>query len=193
VSDLAFDEDAHAYTLDGVAIPSVTQILGWGSDTSRIPKYTGLRGRLVHKACELDNLSTLDESTLVAQEIDGRWVDPWPYLRAWREYARGERPYAVEHAVWGEIDGMRYAGTIDVVWPTMLDDIKTGKKPRPDEHGPQVQAYRHALEQSTHYEVMSAGCVYLREDGTHERVPYDEARHFNAFRTALARWYRDNA
>lgn len=199
---LAFDPEAHEYHLAGECIPSVTQILGFGKDRSRIPRYTALFGTLVHKACELDSLGDLDEESLVAQEIDGRWCDPWPRLRAWRSHrAQRERHgwsiIYTEIAVWGEIDGLRYAGTVDVVWSDFavkgeetrawVDDLKTGQ-PRPAEHGPQVQAYKHAYQQQYAHEVVSAGCIYLG-DGRCERKPYDEPEHFEKFRDALHRYY----
>ena len=191
------DPGGRRYELDGVVIPSVTTILGWGIDKSRIPPWTGAFGHLVHKACELDSLGLLDESTLVAQEIDGRWCVPWPRLRAWRRYTKGDRPYAVERPVWCEIDGLRYAGTIDVVWCPgrdglfAIDDIKTGKQARPSEHGPQVQAYARAWEQRMGGQVKEAACVYLRDDGP-KRVRYDEPKHLETFRAALGRWYEAN-
>lgn len=193
---LDFDEAEHAYTLGGVRIPSVTQVLSFGRDTSRIPRWTGLFGTLVHKACEYDSMGDLDESTLVAQEIDGRMCDPWPRLRAWRAYRDRQRRKVtdVELRVWGEIDGLKYAGTIDVVWgadPVVLDDLKTGQK-RPGEHGPQVQAYSWAYMHRADKDVRSAGCVYLPAEGPAVREPYDSAAHFETFRVALNRFYEAN-
>lgn len=195
--ELLFDEPTHTYTIAGKKIPSVTQVLGWGRDTSRIPRWTGLFGTLVHKACELDSLGDLDESTLVAQEIDGRLCDPWPRLRAWRKRTNGARPDAVELPVWGEIDGLAYAGMIDVVWVNerggyaTIEDIKTGQK-RPKEHGPQVAAYAVAYEQRTGRAVRDACCTYLAADETFERVIYDAAGHDETFRVALHKFYEAN-
>lgn len=190
---LEFFECAHEYHLDHVRIPSVTQVLSFGKDLSRIPRYTALFGTLVHKACELDTLGELDEDSLVAQEIDGHWCDPWPRLRAWRSCRawranRGWTVLNVELPVWGEIDGMRFAGMIDVVWSDYsVADIKTGQ-PRPAEHGPQVAAYAEALRQRSGMRVPSRGCIYLG-DGRSDHRAYDEPAHLETFKTRLRQWY----
>lgn len=203
MSGLTFDEPSHAYALDSVRIPSVTQVLSFGKDLSRIPRYTALFGTLVHSACELDTLGELDEDSLVAQGIDGHWCDPWPRLRAWQSHRNtralrnNEIVHAVEQKVWGEIDGLRFAGTIDVIWyewgrPLVVTvaDLKTGQ-PRPAEHGPQVAAYAVAYAQRKGCEVRARECIYLG-DGRSERRAYDEPAHLETFRTKLKTWYDAN-
>lgn len=208
-SELLFDDDAHEYQLrEPVArgafavrkLPSVTQILSFGKDTSRIPRWTGVFGTLVHKACEYDALGDLDESTLVAQEIDGRVCDPWPRLNAFRAWRKRDAPeiVATEQKLWGEIDGLLYAGTADLVvrmQPGDFDrntllvllDIKTGQE-RPKEHGPQVWAYSVAYEQRTGTGIDGRGCLYLRDDGA-KVEPHDDPAHLETFRVALHRWW----
>lgn len=190
---LEFFDEAHEYRLDGVKLPSVTEVLGFGKDRSRIPRYTALFGSLVHKACEYDSQDDLDPDSLVAQYIDGKWCDPWPRVLAWREYRTKQRRRVTdcELRVWGDIDGLLYGATIDVVWgadPVVIDDLKTGQK-RPAEHGPQVQAYARAYMQRTDKDVKSTGCVYLPAQGAAEREPYDSFAYYDQFRVALHRWY----
>lgn len=192
---LQFDEPSHTYTLDGAQLPSVTTVLSFGKDLSRIPRYTALFGTLCHKACELDTLGELDEDSLVAQDIDGHWLDPWPRLHAWRSCRKrraneGRTVRDVERPVWGEIDGLRFAGMIDVVWSDFsLSDLKSGQ-PRPSEHGPQVAAYGEALRQRSGMQVPSRDCIYLG-DGRSDCRRYNEEIHLDTFISALRRWYSE--
>jgi hypothetical protein len=85
-----FDAVKHIYRLGGVIIPSVTGILS----SEGIFNYSGvpeasmeaarLFGSAVHKACELWDKSTLDESTLSIPLI--------PYLTAWKKFIADFNP-----------------------------------------------------------------------------------------------------
>lgn len=63
-----FDEQTHTYRLDGVVIPSVTQVLASMSDFSWVNPAVLARkadiGRKVHKVCEWWDKDELDEETL---------------------------------------------------------------------------------------------------------------------------------
>ncbi|TBR16981.1 hypothetical protein EPO66_03635 [bacterium] len=89
--DLTFDKDSHSYKLNGVVIPSVTQILQKVgiSDFSMVPadRLESARkfGSAVHLACELFDKGTLDECALDS--------NLWPYLDAWVSF---KKEYALE-------------------------------------------------------------------------------------------------
>lgn len=131
-----FEEEGHRYFLGDRELPSVTTVIGAILDPN-VALYTEasrLRGIAVHLACELDDLGTLDEST-VGEE--------WPYLDAYRKF-RSEH-----ECQWLGIEERRYepvygfAGTLDRrgivdAYDTILD-IKTGAK-QPT-HGIQLAAY----------------------------------------------------
>lgn len=189
---LAFDEAEHAYTLGDVKLPSVTQILSFGQDLSRIPRWTAERGTAFHLASEYDDAGDLDESS----------VDPLvkPHLDAYRKWRARVMPeyIATELRVWGEIDGLRYAGCIDRValrdLPAVgrnprvaIIDLKTGA-PR-KEHGAQLWAYKVAYQQHEDADVPSLIGLYLGKDATYQVKDYFEGGHFETFRAALHRWW----
>lgn len=106
---LEFNEEKHEYRLNGVVLPSVTQIIkplySYDGISSAILEYAAGRGRAVHKAVELWSQNTLDDTT----------IDPVivPYLEAWKKFAlekcfivtASEQHLAHPH--------MKYAGTPD--------------------------------------------------------------------------------
>lgn len=172
---LQFDPIAHAYTVDGVAVPSVTHILAPLNDLSRIPaatlEYKRALGTAVHAATELYDLGDLDEST----------VDPAvrPYLDAWVRF-RTEMLLEIvgmEHRVYHAVH--RYAGTYDrlAVMDGKLSvfDIKTGEMY--PSYGPQLAAYKNAVEHETGKRVYGRYGIQLRDDGTyrlHEMTDKDD-------------------
>ena len=190
---LTFDEAEHAYALDGVRIPSVTQILSFGQDLSRIPAWTSLRGTAFHLATEYDDMGDLDESS----------IDPLvkPHLDAYRKWKAATKPrfYLTEYRVWGEIDGLRFAGTIDRVIDTthpcdtlpsqIVADLKSGW-PR-KEHGAQLAAYAVALTQRKATPVSGCKGVYCTKDGTFTERPYDGREYLEMFREKLHRYYEE--
>jgi hypothetical protein len=145
---LTFDPATHSYRYDGVAVPSVTQILAPLSDFSFVDPHVleaaRAFGTAVHYACELDDRGELDEEAL----------DPalLPYLQQWRKFCR-------EHACkWEWIERkvyherMRYAGTLDragfIDGARGVLDIKSGSDLYPSV-GPQLAAYAMAIEPAT--------------------------------------------
>lgn len=183
---LTFEPEEHVYHLDGVRIPSVTQILSYGQDLSRIPAWTSQRGTALHLATEYDDIGDLDEDS----------VDPLvrPHLDAYRKWKARETPrfVATEIRVWGEIYGLRYCGTIDRVLDTdslsvEVWDIKSGA-PRKD-HGAQVQAYSMAYAQRHDRDVRSCAGLYLGKDGAYEVRRYDEQNYRDAFIEKLRAYY----
>lgn len=85
---ITLDHKTHLYTLDGINIPSLSEIL----KAAGISNYDGVPdsvlerkkiiGRAVHYACELSDKSTLDDSS----------VKPLirPYLDAWVDFVKKE-------------------------------------------------------------------------------------------------------
>ena len=181
---LTFDDAEHAYALDGVRIPSVTQILSFGQDLSRIPAYTALRGTAFHLATEYDDMGDLDESS----------VDPLvrPHLDAYRKWKAATRPtYTLtEYRLWGQIDGLKFAGTIDrVIANDTVVDLKSGQ-PRKD-HGAQLAAYAAAYEQRHGVKVRGCKGIYCTKDGTFTERPYDGREYLEMFREKLHRFYEE--
>ena len=84
MGNLTFTEKGHEYRLDGLVLPSVTQIISdvGLSDFSRVNKELLDRsvafGSAVHETIRLKIKGTLDESTLDEHLV--------PYLRAWEKF-----------------------------------------------------------------------------------------------------------
>lgn len=126
---LSFDEAAHVYRLDGVELPSVTQILranGLAPDfrhvSPAILEYARQRGTAVHAATHYFDEGDLDESTVDAEVR--------PYLAAWQAF-RSERKVEIL-ALERRVACYRFAGTIDRIARVpdirgeVLIDIKSG-------------------------------------------------------------------
>lgn len=86
MSQLILNEEKHEYTLDGIVIPGVTQILEAEglSDFSAVPvvqlQAAQQFGTAVHKACELWDKINLDMKTLDKALM--------PYLEAWDKFKK---------------------------------------------------------------------------------------------------------
>jgi hypothetical protein len=193
---LLFDEATHTYTVAGVRLPSVTQIIApIREDFAGIPpavlEAKRQLGTAVHLACELDDLGELDEP-----ETD---PEVMAYVQAWRSFRRCLDVEILANEQRLHHPALRYAGTIDrfvnmatrtkggqALW---VLDLKTAAEAH-ESYGPQTAAYSELLRVAGHYplsaETPRRGTVHLRSDGTyrlHEfKNPNDEA----AFRACLA-------
>ena len=111
--DLLFDEEHHRFTQEstGQILPSVTQVLSKMGLTPHfsdwVDPWYALRGSLTHKATELSDNGSLDEST-VDDEIA-------PYLAAYQKFRQEWAGEIVktEYRMWHPT--YRYAGVIDRV------------------------------------------------------------------------------
>lgn len=160
MSALTFDPVGHVYTLGGVVVPSVTQVLGalddWPGIPAAILEAARYRGQRVHEACALELLGVLDEAT-VDDEVA-------PYLAQFRRFLAESRFQAIlsEHQVWSSKLG--YAGTLDLFGDlprakSALIDIKSGTRPKAV--GPQTAAYARALRESAGMTAKSRWCLLL--------------------------------
>jgi len=123
---ITFLEEGHQYRIEGVSVPSVTQVV------DQLHNFTGShdataameRGTLIHKACELFILGILDWST-VDESI-------YPEVRTFAEWWEESRfkSLLVEGLVGSE--QYMFAGRLDLfgVWKTglALIDFKTGNE-----------------------------------------------------------------
>lgn len=181
MSELTFDEASHTYRIDGLVVPGVTSVLAPLTNYDSVPAHVleaaANFGKAVHRACELDDLGDLNESTL----------DPalLPYLDAWREFCLG-------HSVqWEQIEApvhhqaLRYAGTPDRIGTLRglraVVDIKTTAELYPSV-GPQLAAYREAAAMPT-YALRVA--VQLKADGTYTKKTYTDPNDWPVFCSLL--------
>ena len=125
---ITFDEAAHRYTVDGVEVPSVTEVCRFlsydqKSDKPWLAKAAADRGTRVHAACAAIDYGIDPEET---EDISG-------YLKAYRRFLKDYRPdwEGIEYTVGSAELGI--AGTIDR-FGTLYDgrrcilDIKTGSQ-----------------------------------------------------------------
>lgn len=180
MSVLSFDESSHTYRFNGNVVPGVTSVLSPLTDFSRVPPHVleaaSNFGKAVHRACELDDLSMLDED-----QLDPALV---PYLEGWRKFSAD---YAVE---WDLIEEpvyhatMNYAGTPDrfgkVNGRPAVVDIKSTDQLYPSV-GPQLAAYANALQNPYADRI----AVQLKADGTYVAKPYKDPTDWPVFASLM--------
>lgn len=164
--DLVFDAESHAYLLDGLVVPSVTQILAaegiidgqWYTEEGR------RRGDHVHLALRYHDEGRLDEKS-VTDEVR-------PYLEAWQRFI-SETGFICLHIEQPFADGnLGFAGTPDRTgWMDgdrvlSVIDIKTGA-PEPW-HALQTAAYAVGLGKR----LARRWSVYLRPNGSYRLVQH---------------------
>lgn len=146
MTEIAFDPDRHAYTVDGRPVPSVTQCLDWLVDWSAVSPellaYKSALGTAVHEMVHLACRDELDEGDL----------DPVlrPYLDQWRRFVE-ESGYTILQSELRVYHPSGYAGTLDLVLGRVartrlkryVCDVKTAKA-IPATVGPQTAAYGEA-------------------------------------------------
>lgn len=174
---LTFDPVAHRYEWDGKATQSVTQVIAAALGdpfAGRDVEHARQRGSAVHKACELDAVGCLDEST-VAPEIRA-------YVDAWREFRRSFRPKIIASEMPLYTGLYDYAGTPDFVfchthrndlWGVV--DIKSGLLGMRARL--QTAGYMHLV--GEHFNLRPMACkrfaLQLRPSGTFQFVEHDNA------------------
>lgn len=187
MSAVVFRAEDHSYTLDGVRLPSVTQILGRCFDFSKIDLAVlaakAELGTAVHIACELDDMNDLVEESVHAKVR--------PYLKGYRLFKRQKMTnvIATEQVVHNSLYG--YAGKFDLLTEfdgaRWLVDWKTPLRISPAV-GLQTAAYVAALPAD-----LAAGkrikraALQLKDDGTyqlHEFAQPSDHAVFIAFATA---------
>lgn len=156
---LEFNAQQHAYWIDGVRVPSVTQVVSVLDDFSGIPAATLEAARIfgghVHDAIALDIRGVLNWQKLARVLV--------PYLEAWRRFLKDSgmvitaSELRVAHAKLG------YAGKLDAKGllsraPSIVD-VKSGEMPR--SVGPQTAGYEAALAAAYGIKVRRRYCLQL--------------------------------
>ena len=126
-----FDPAKHLFTVDGVTVPSVTQILksvgliNFAGIPASVLNHKRDVGSAVHLATHYLDEDALDWST-VSEECE-------PYVRAYESFKRnsGFEPELIEYKSVAQVDGMRFGMIVDRTGviggkPTLLE-LKTGE------------------------------------------------------------------
>ena len=174
---LEFDPVPHEYKLDGEVIPSVSQIIDraglYGKGKAFFKREHAERGTRVHLATELHDLGTLDMASVAGTKLEG-------YLVAWQKFLSdtGSEILEIEKRAWAEVDGMKYAMTVDRVLRlpdgrVFVCDLKSGSKAAKP-HGAQVAGYAIGMEQALGLEIDAQMCVYVGPKGKYKVGLYEE-------------------
>jgi len=188
-----FDESTHVYTVDGLAIPSVTQVLaqlGYSNYeaaerfNAEALEYKRQLGKLVHQACHYN-----DENDLETHDSRGCLVIPeviFSRLQAYRKFRAdtGYTPIINEGRGVGELYGMKYGMQFDSIGqcrqkpPYWLVDIKNASGSPQRSWAIQTAAYamgQKALPKVAHSCFVRA-IVQLFDDGTYRLFTSQDPR-----------------
>lgn len=187
---LQFDEHAHVYMLDGVRLPSVTQVLKPLYDFSRIDpallQAKAALGTAVHRACELLDNCDLDEDS-----EDGRAaLAPLAgYLAGYKKFQADKKPVVLENETRMFHPVHKFAGTIDRrlqldghVWDI---DLKTTAALSPVV-GLQTAAYSEMFKANGHAERARRGALRLFPDGSYKLHEFKDPSDFSVFLSLLS-------
>lgn len=183
---LHFDEADHVYSVGGVVLPSVTQLLKpIAPDFSMVPPDVLERKRAlgvaVHLACELLDNGELDE----LDDALAPYVDAWQLFKQQTGALILMNEQRLHHPV------MQYAGTLDrlanLLGGIWMLDIKTAAEPAPV-YGPQLSGYVELLRANDKAmrEPIRRGTVHLRPDGTYRLHEYKQPNDLAAFMACLS-------
>lgn len=191
---LTFDEPRHEYRLNGIVLPSVTQIIRdnrLSSDFAYVSAADMARARelgaAVHMATHYHDEGTLDE----------RSVDPvvLPYLRAWRQFVadRNLRFVALEQRVADPV--YQFSGTVDRIAQfaatpelgEIVIDLKTGD-PKAAGANYQTAAYAHLVQRLAMVTKIAARWsvqLHPERNVPYSVTPYTKTSDWRIFRSAL--------
>ncbi len=186
-SYFSFEERSHTYRLGSVVIPSVTQVLGDIFKTYYPPGPSRVRGRQVHKACELADLNLIEQYD-IGEGLMG-------YVTAWRavcrEFGWTWEPDEIERRAYDPIKLV--AGTPDRVrrrGKKIVVDIKSGAASK--EAALQTAGYVDMEFSDCQMEVERC-TVEIHADGTYKPPAfYTDFQDFLAWRGAVALWQWQN-
>ena len=174
MKNIEFDEEKHLYTVDGVKMPGVTEILSpltakhYGDISKETLRLAADRGTAVHEQCEL-----IDYGFEIDEEFPVEWDG---YVNAYRSFLNDYRPkwQGIEEMVFCESDG--YCGRVDrygrINGKTAVLDIKTTSSPTKANYmagACQTVAYGNALKN-----VEKGFLLYLKKDGDYRLVDCGE-------------------
>lgn len=181
--DIVFFEDSHEYLLDGVTVPSVTEILAplhrsYSKVNQSVLDYAANRGRAVHEVLENYDLGLELEAN---PEIEG-------YIRAYLDFEQVYKPRwtEVEKIVWSVFHS--YAGTLDRAGflnggEFAIVDIKTSQPTKEALVSLccQTAAYEIAHHEQSPQPVNKRLGVFLKSDGSYRLVDCEEYERKNKF------------
>ena len=185
----AFDPVAHRYTLDGVQLPSVTQVLDPYYDFAGIPagvlEKKGRLGTAVHLACELLDRNDLDEET---EEGRAALAPIAGYIEAYKKFLAQVHPVVIENETQLYHPLHMYAGTIDRRYEIASElwdvDLKTTSVISPIV-GLQTAAYSAMLQANGRPASKHRAALQLQPCGDFRLVPFTDHQDLPVFLAML--------
>lgn len=188
---LEFNKELHEYTLNGVRLPSVTEILGPLQDFSMIrPEVLEAArefGQHVHDACDL-----FDRGELDWQSLDPSLV---PYVEGWKLFIEESGAVVIGSETQVVHEKLGYAGSPDKVlaWGNriVIPDLKATAIV-PKTVGAQTAAYAEAYHSMHGGKKPERYCIHL-QDGKYRTHPRKDPADWSLFVSALNCWRFRNA
>jgi hypothetical protein len=186
---LQFDRATHTYTLDGVKVPSVSQILKPLYSFDGIPlsvlNAKAALGTRIHRACELLDNDDLDEESDAGRAA----LEPIAgYLAAYKNFKRDKRLVILANEQLLHHPVHRYAGQIDrsyafdgSVWDV---DLKSTVSMSPIV-GLQTAAYSEMLKAGGRLQTAKRGALQLFPDGKYKLHEFTDPGDFAVFISLL--------
>ena len=188
MSDFTFEKESHIYKLNGIVLPSITQILqaeGF-TDLSKIPprvlEASRLFGSASHRACELLDKGSLDFSTLSEHLL--------PIIVGWKAFKLDNKIFkflAIEQPMYSKV--WKFAGTPDRVYQvnkTQSDiyEIKTTSGLYPS-NGLQLAGQEILVEENYKLKVRNRWVVQLDDTGIPKVTPYKDKSDRTVFLSSI--------
>ena len=157
-----FDPENHIYIVDGLIVPSVTQILGkafndYARISERILQEASEKGVALHKAIEIY------EKT--GQESDLKEFRNYLFLKRYNGIENISNEIPVIHEENGKV---LFAGQLDQIYRIEdcygINDFKRVSAPNKEKITYQLNLYKIAYEQSYHKQIQVLSFMQLRED-----------------------------
>lgn len=187
--DIGFEPSTHTYTLDGVVVPSVTQVLSlledWSHVNPEVLEAARVFGDHVHSAVHLWNTGELDWGSLDPPLV--KTTEQWAQFIEDNDITIIASEVIVAHPL------LKYAGRKDtlVEWDRRrcLIDVKSGLLPRTV--GPQTDAYKeahHAMHKPC-VQIARRHCVQINPEWDRAKVTrLNSPSDFSIFVSALNCW-----
>lgn len=180
-----FDERRHAYTVNGMIVPSVTQLLRpltslvYGNIDQDVLTAAADFGTAVHACTEFLDQGDLDEETV---------ADEWrPYLDAYKRWKASASPEILHIEL--RLGCSKFAGTIDRIaridGQLWVIDLKTTCEIHPHV-GVQLAAYTALAEQFLHTTNIRRAALQLRPDGTFRLKEFSSVADETCFNALLS-------
>ena len=172
---LLFDEDKHEYSVDGIKLPSVTEIVSpftfskYRVDAA-VVNQAAYRGKIIHEVCADYDMGAYTDGVLLNPEIAS-------YLKAWIDFCHDYKPewLLVEQAMACN----DFAGTVDRVGiidgnPCIVDIKTTSSMDRASKIAlsAQIAGYIMLCDSNTEYHIQSKHCmgVQLTKEGKYNVI-----------------------